>query len=49
LAAEPYDGCVSLDEHFAAGFISRCARLRFWPRQVTIAQRAGPKASGGQG
>ena len=22
-----------LDEHSAAGFISRCARLRFWPRQ----------------
>jgi catalase len=44
------DGCVSLDEHSAADFISRCARLRFWPRQATIAQRAGTaKASGGQG
>jgi hypothetical protein len=23
-----------LDEHCAAGFISRCAQLRFWPRQA---------------
>jgi catalase len=44
------DGCVSLDEHSAADFISRCAKLRFWPRQATIAQRAGTaKTSGGQG
>jgi catalase len=44
------DGFVSLDEHSAADFISRCAELRFWPRQASIAQRAGmAKASGGQG
>ena len=30
-----------LDEHSAAGFISRCAQLRFWPRQASIAERAG--------
>jgi hypothetical protein len=30
----------TLDEHFAAGCISRCARLRFWPRQASIAVRA---------
>ena len=30
-----------LDEHSAAGFTSRCARLRFWPRQASIAVRAG--------
>ena len=35
------DGFVSLDEHSAADFISRCARLRFWPRQAGIAHRAG--------
>ena len=29
------------DEHSAAGFIFRCAQLRFWPRQVSIAERAG--------
>jgi catalase len=44
------DGFVSLDEHSAAEFISRCAKLRFWPRQAAIAQRAGTaKASAGQG
>jgi catalase len=44
------DGCVSLDEHSAADFISRCARLRFWPRQAAIAQRAdAAKASAGRG
>jgi catalase len=43
------DGFISLDEHSAAGFISRCARLRFWPRQAAIAQRAGAaKPSAGQ-
>jgi hypothetical protein len=31
----------ALDEHSAAGFISRCAQLRFWPRQASIAERAG--------
>jgi hypothetical protein len=31
----------ALDEHSAAGFISRCARLRFWPRQASIVVRAG--------
>jgi hypothetical protein len=30
-----------LDEHSAAGFISRCAQLRFWPRRAGIAERAG--------
>ena len=44
------DGFVSLDEHSGADFISRCAKLRFWPRQASIAQRAGAaKASAGQG
>ncbi|MGB6578223.1 MAG: catalase HPII, partial [Streptosporangiaceae bacterium] len=44
------DGFVSLDEHSAADFITRCAKLRFWPRQASIAQRAGAaKASAGQG
>jgi catalase len=44
------DGFVSLDEHSAADFISRCAKLRFWPRQAKIAQRAdAAKASAGQG
>jgi catalase len=43
------DGFVSLDEHSAADFISRCARLRFWPRQAGIAHRAGTAtASAGQ-
>jgi catalase len=44
------DGFVSLDEHSAANFISRCAKLRFWPRQASIAQRVGAAtASAGQG
>jgi catalase len=44
------DGFVSLDEHSAADFISRCAKLRFWPRQAAIAQRAGTaRASAVQG
>ena len=44
------DGFVSLDENSAADFISRCARLRFWPRQAGIAHRAGAaNASAGQG
>jgi catalase len=44
------DGFISLDEHSAADFISRCAKLRFWPRQASIAQRAGAAtASAGQG
>ena len=30
-----------LDEHCAADFISRRAQLRFWPRQASIAERAG--------
>jgi hypothetical protein len=34
-----------LGEHPAAGFIFRCAQLRFWPRQAGIAERAG--AAGG--
>ena len=28
------DGFVSLDQTAAAEFISRCAQLRFWPRQL---------------
>jgi catalase len=48
--SEADDGFVSLDEHSAADFISRCARLRFWPRQASIAHRAGTAtASAGQG
>lgn len=44
------DGFVSLDEHSAADFISRCAKLRFWPRQAAIAQRvSAATASAGQG
>jgi catalase len=44
------DGFVSLDEHSAADFISRCAKLRFWPRQASIAQRIGAAtATGGHG
>ena len=44
------DGFVSLDEHSAADFISRCAKLRFWPRQASIAQRvSAATASAGQG
>ncbi len=27
-----------LDEHSAAGRISRCAQLRFWPGQASIAE-----------
>jgi hypothetical protein len=34
-----------LDEQSGAGFISRRAQLRFWPRQASIAERAG--AAGG--
>ena len=41
------DGFVSLDEHSAAGFISRCAGLRFWPRQAKFAQRAGAATAAG--
>jgi catalase len=44
------DGFISLDEHSAADFISRCAKLRFWPRQARIAHRAdAAKASASQG
>ena len=31
------DGFISLDETAAAQFISRCARLRFWSRQLSAA------------
>ncbi len=31
------DGFISLDETAAAEFISRCARLRFWSRQLSAA------------
>ena len=44
------DGFVGLDENSAADFLSRCAKLRFWPRQASIGQRAGAaKASACQG
>ncbi len=44
------DGFVSMDEHSAADFISRCAELRFWPRQAAIAQRVSEaRASADQG
>jgi catalase len=40
----------SLFEAAGLDFISRCAKLRFWPRQAAIAQRAGTAtASAGQG
>jgi len=35
----------TLDEHSAAGFISRCARPRFWPRQASIAVGPAPQAA----
>jgi len=31
------DGFVSLDQTAAADFISRCAELRFWSRQLSTA------------
>ena len=31
------DGFINLDETAAAEFISRCARLRFWSRQLSAA------------
>jgi hypothetical protein len=31
------DGFISLDETAAAEFISRCAELRFWSRQLSVA------------
>jgi len=34
------DGFISLDERSAADFISRCAKLRFWPRQASMAEMA---------
>ena len=40
LAGLTDDGFVSLDEHSAADFITRCAGLRFWPRQADMAKRA---------
>jgi hypothetical protein len=44
------DGFISLDEHSATDFIFCCAKLRFWPRQASITQRAdAAKASAGQG
>jgi catalase len=45
------DDCfISLDEHSAADFISCCAKLRFWPRQACITQRAdAAKASASRG
>ncbi len=30
------DGFVSLDEVAAAEFVSRCAQLRFWSRQLSV-------------
>ena len=37
LGGQTDDGCVNLDQHSAADFISRCAELRFWPLQASIA------------
>ena len=34
------DGFVSLDEHSAADFLARCAQLRFWTRQASLADKA---------
>jgi catalase len=31
------DGFISLDDTAAAEFISRCAKLRFWSRQLSAA------------
>ncbi len=35
------DGFISLDERSAANFITRCAELRYWPRQASMAESAG--------
>jgi catalase len=44
------DGFADLGRILAADFVARSAELRFWPRQASIAQRAGAaKASVGQG
>ena len=40
LASLMDDGFVSLDEHSAADFISRCAQLRFWARQEGMVKAA---------
>ena len=42
LASLMDDGFISLDEHSAADFKTRCADLRFWPRQASIAEKAAP-------
>jgi hypothetical protein len=34
------DGFISLDEHSAAAFISRCGQLRFWARQEGMVKAA---------
>jgi catalase len=34
------DGFADLDRISAADFIARCAELRFWPRQASIAEKA---------
>jgi catalase len=34
------DGFISLDEHSVGDFLSRCAKLRFWPRQASMAELA---------
>ena len=34
------DGFADLDRLSAADFLSRCAQLRFWPRQAGIAEKA---------
>jgi len=33
------DGFADLSRVSAADFLARCARLRFWPRQVSLAER----------
>jgi catalase len=34
------DGFADLSRVSAAGFLSRCARLRFWPCQAGLAEKA---------
>jgi hypothetical protein len=38
-------GAGGLDENCGAGFISRRAQLRFWPRQASIAEGPAPQGA----
>jgi catalase len=42
------DGFISLEEHSAADFIAQCAKLRYWPRQASIAEKASAAMNGGR-